>query len=177
MQTAFDFGFPAAPEMDLRGFTFWRPWVEAIVRPVPRGATAPHPKRVDNRPLRCPLSSRVGRHIALHAGQKVHREGLDWVNATFGYGWTEADLSPPGAILGVARVVGVADPSAPWHFGAEYNGHPNVGWLLDDVVAFESPVFGLGGAPIPGALGCWRLPEDVRLAVLAAHAAATRGRL
>ena len=82
----------------------------------------------------------------------------------------------PGAILGVARVVGLADPSAPWHFGAEYAGKPNVGWLLDDVVAFDAPVLGPGGAPITGALGCWRLPEDVRLAVLAAHAAATRGR-
>jgi len=173
-QGAFPFAADPGPErLDLRGVTFWRPWAEAIVRPVPAGASAPHPKRVDNRPPRSALGSRVGRHIALHAGLKVHREGIAWLNDVFGYGWSESDLAPPGAILGVARVVGVA-PSAdiPWHFGASYGGKANVGWLLDDVVAFERPVWGPGGSPVVGALGCWRLPAGVDEAVREAVAAA-----
>lgn len=147
-------------ELDVRGFTFWRSWAEAIVRP-PRGI-APYAKNVDNRPERSALASRVGKYIAIHTGRTIHREGLAWINDTFGYGWTEADLAPAGVILGVARVVGIApDTSSPWHFGATYNGKPNVGWLLDDVVPFDVPVTGAGGARIDGALGCWRLSADV----------------
>ena len=166
--------FAEAPsEIDVRGFTFWAPWADAIVRP-PRG-TAPYAKNVDNRPERSALASRVNRHIAIHTGKTIHREGLAWLNATFSYGWTEADLAPAGVILGVARVVGPAQNfSSPWHFGAMYNGKPNVGWLINDVVTFDTPVTGAGGARINGALGCWRLPDDVLAEVRARYAAEKR---
>lgn len=171
----------AAPPslLDVRGFTFWRPWVEAIAYPVPSGAYAPTPKRIDNRPPRSALASRVGRYIALHVGQTTHAEGLDWINATFGYGWADRDLAPLGSILGVARVVGRDPPGDPWHFGETYAGKPNEGWRLDDVVTFAEPLFGPGGAPIKGALGCWVLPDDVLAAVrervAAARAVETEG--
>lgn len=165
----------ALPALDVRGFTFWHPWAEAIVRPPPPGATAPGPKRIDNRPPRSALGARVGRHIALHTGQTLHREGLAWLRETFGYDWTAADMAPSGSILGVARVVGRVPPGYPWHFGASYQGKPNEGWWLDEVVTFAEPVRGPGGAPIPGALGCWKLSDDVRRAVLEAVGLASPG--
>lgn len=153
---------PSAESLDVRGFTFWRTWAEAVAWDVPAGATAPCRKDVDNRPPRSQLASRVGRHIAIHTGRTVDKRGLAWLNERFGYRWSEADLAPPGVILGVARVLGVAaDLSSPWHFGETYQGKPNVGWSLGDVVVFDPPVTGPGGAPINGALGCWRLDGDV----------------
>lgn len=163
-------------DIDVRGFTFYRPWAEAIMRPLPVGATAPYPKRVDNRPPRSALASRVGKYIAIHTGRTIHADGLAWINATFGYGWTAADLAPAGVILGVARVVGIApDPTVPWHFGATYNGKSNVGWLLDDVVTFATPVTGENGAMIDGSLGCWTLPDAVLTAVRERYRAALQG--
>lgn len=152
---------PARLPFDVRGFTFWRPWGEAIVRPVPPGATAPCPKRVDNRPPRSVLGSREGHHIAIHTGLTVHPRGLAWINETFGYGWSEGDLEPPGVILGVARVLGRCVQGVPWFFGPTWEGEPNEGWLLGDVIAFDPPVRGVGGAPIKGALGCWRMTAPV----------------
>ena len=81
------------------------------------------------------------------------KAGLAWINATFGYGWTAADASPSGLLLGVARVTGHiegANPD-PW-----YLGPPSFGWTLDDVVALRRPVpfvpkFGLGLWPVPDA--------------------------
>ncbi len=66
---------------------------------------------------------------------------------------------PTRAVVGVARVTGAiraGDPGAdhPYFFGPW-------GWLLTDVVAI---------APVPwekGALGVWRMPEALRLAVVA----------
>ena len=166
------FTSPAPALLDVRGFTFWRPWGEAIARSVPSCASAPGPKRIDNRPPRSPLGSRVGKYIALHIGQTTHAEGLAWINRTFGYGWTADNLAPPGCILGVARVVGRVPPGDPWHFGETYNGKPNEGWALDDVTAFADPLLGPGGAPIKGALGCWTLAPDVLDAVRERYAAA-----
>lgn len=167
------FASPSMPALlNVRGFTFWRPWGEAIVRPVPAHAAAPGPKRIDNRPPRSPLGSRVGRHVAIHVGQTTHAEGLAWINRVFGYGWTVSMLAPPGSIIGVARVVGRVPPGDPWHFGETYNGKPNEGWALDDVVAFAEPLLGPGGAPIKGALGCWTLPDDVLATARERYAAA-----
>lgn len=159
---------PATDDIDVRGFTFWRPWGECIVRSVPAGASAPHRKRIDNRPPRSALASRVGRYIAVHVGRTTHADGLAWINATFGYGWTVDNLAPPGSIIGTARVVGREAPGDPWHFGATYQGKANEGWALDDVTAFAEPILGAGGAMIDGALGCWALPDDVRERVVGA---------
>lgn len=140
---------------DIRGMTFWRGWCEAIVRPVPEGATAPGPKRVDNRP-RAP-GARLGRWIAIHAGQAIDTEGLAWMRDAFGYAWTAADCTRPGFIIGAARVVGFVDHGErPWYFGPTWKGRANYGWLLDDVCAFEDdPV------ECKGARGLWVLAPNV----------------
>jgi len=148
-------GLPAEP-FDARGLTFWRPWAEAIFRPVPPGATAPHPKDVDNRPR--PPGFMRGKRIAVHTAQRIHHEGLDWLRRTFGYPWTVADLAHPGVILGTVRVAGtVTEGARAWFFGPEWNGKENVGWLLDDVRPFATPI------PFTPsfARGFWRLPPDV----------------
>lgn len=147
---------PSSDEpLNIVGFTFWRPWGDAIVRAVPPGATAPHPKRIDNRPNR-PPANRIGRHIAIHTGQTTSQWGLDWLRDVYGYTWTNDDCSPSGRIIGVARVVGVIEHGdVPWYFGPVFERKKNYGWILDDVRAIE-PVTG-----IKGKLGCWALDADV----------------
>lgn len=146
--------FPS-DDFDIRGLTFWRGWCEAIVRPVPPGATAPGPKRIDNRP-RAP-GARVGHWLAIHAGQTIDTEGLAWMRDTYGYTWTAADCVRPGFIVGVARVVGFVDHGErPWYFGPTWQGRRNFGWLLDRVQSFEADPIACKGA-----LGLWVLPPDV----------------
>lgn len=148
----------AAPPsgFDLRAMSFARPWGEAIVRPVPPGATAPHAKRIDNR--RRQPGERVGKWIAVRTTQTVDAWGLTWLRDTYGYSWTSNDLAPAGVILGAARVTGcVTSGVHPWYFGPTWVGEPNVGWVLGDVVTLATPVpfvpkFGLGLAPLPPAV-------------------------
>jgi len=143
----------ASADFDVRAMSFREPWASAILRPVPVGATAPGPKRIDNR-SRAP-GERMGKWIAIRTTDTFDHEGLDWINRTYGYGWTRADKAPAGVILGVARVVGmVTEGSHPWFFGRIHRDKLNVGWMLGDVVAFEAPVpfvprFGLGLQPLP----------------------------
>lgn len=149
------FASSADEPINIVGFTFWRPWGDAIIRPVPAGAIAPHSKRIDNRP-NPPPANRIGRHIAIHTSQTTSQWGLDWLRDVYGYKWTADDCSPPGCIIGVARVVGVIDRGdVPWYFGPTFEGKKNYGWILDDVRAIE-PVTG-----IKGKLGCWSLANGV----------------
>lgn len=127
------------------GMAFHRPWGEAIVRPVPQGATAPGPKRIDNRgrPLvwYIDAGSMHGAWVAVYAAAKVDRAGLEWMARTYGYAWTEADLAPKATLLGAVQFDGfVAGGDHPWYFGAEHNGRRNYGWRIARVVAFPEPV-------------------------------------
>ncbi len=154
---------PLDCDKDLRVMTFRRPWAEAIVRPPPSGATAPHAKRVDNRP-RPPPTAQIGRRVALHVGRGIDHRGLRWLNETFGYGWREEHLAEPGRIPGVVRLVGVLSPDEadPWYFGRKFNGKPNYGWRLGALRVLPGEHdYG------DGQLGLWRLKPDVHDRLLA----------
>lgn len=161
------------PDFRVRGFTFHRPWGEAAMRPVPKGARAPSPKNIDNRPNAPNVAARDN-WIAIHTGQKVDAEGLKRLREDYDYPWTRDDLSPAGMILGVVKVEGyvfgdkvyrlqdgavreapVEGGPNPWYFGPEYKGKPNWGWLFGDVTVFPKAVW----CPT-GMMGLWHLPED-----------------
>lgn len=163
--------------------TFLRPWAEAIVRPVPEGATAPSPKRIENRSHPPPFVL-CDRWVALHTGKGTDAQGLAWLRETFCYPWTMADAAPAGQILGLMRISGwveatsprgfvwehsfLAHPLAvceapPWWLGPVRDGKPNYGWIIADVIAFEQD-------PVPvarGQLGIWRLGADALAGVQA----------
>lgn len=154
--------------------TFLRPWAEAIVRPVPEGATAPCAKRIENRSWTPPFSL-WSRWVALHTGKGTDAQGLAWMRETYRYPWTMADAAPAGQIIGLMRVSGwiertlagvwkrpflgtqteLTEPP-PWWFGPVRDGKPNYGWVIEDVLAFEQD-------PVPvarGMLGIWRLDAE-----------------
>lgn len=159
-------------ERTMRALTIIQPWAHLIVR----GA-----KRVENRTWEPTVRGLApGDYLAIHAGKSVDlgcwegayktmpddeapalRELVESVVYTVPekrgreYAGT---LVPYGAVVGVARFVGVEDERprdeeegywcGPW------------GWRLDDVRAIE-PV------PCGGAQGLWWLPPDVYAAVRA----------
>lgn len=168
-------GDSSLTELKVRGLAFWRPWGEAIVRPVPAGATAPSPKRIDNRgrPMPYSLNGLVFPHtwLAIYAAKAIDRAGIAWVNRNYGYGWTADDLEQPGTVLGVAQAVGyLSDGDAPWYFGPFVGGRRNYGWMLDNVIALPKPV----PAKPAFARGLFLLPEPAQSAVVEAIRAHTR---
>lgn len=153
----------------MKALTLWRPWAAAICR---------YGKRVENRTW-TPPASVVGRDVAIHAGKREDRGGLDFINRTLANRGvsTRADFGPEG-IVAVVRVAGWlrhrGHPSrdefemiaqqhginlaevvrSPWWFGP-------VGWVLADVRVLATAV------PCRGAQGLWTVPDDVAAAVSA----------
>jgi hypothetical protein len=158
-------------DVDLvRGFSFHGPWGDAIVREPPPCSWVHGPKDVDNR-NKPPPKQRIGRFFAVHTSQKVSRAGLDRLRHTHGYDWTEADLSPAGLILGVARIVGITRKAEGWCFGETWEGEPNYGWMLDTVLTFAEPIAGVSGM-----MGLWRPKEEHRLLIIDRMRTALAGR-
>lgn len=154
--------------VDLRCQTFHRPWSEAIIRPRPALARVSTPKNVENRP-KPPARGQVGRFMGVYTGKKIDLVGLRMLTTGLGYDWGVDDLSPPGFILGLVRVMGVipakTSPAVePWYFGAtDRYGNPNVGWRLGEVVRFAEPV----PCKPRCAQGWWRVPPEALDAVRA----------
>ncbi len=145
-----------APTDELWSIPFARPWGEAIVRPVPPGARASAPKRLDNRSRRPGVL--LGRYIAIRATLTLDTWGLEWIRERMLYPWAPEDLNEGGQILGVARLEGCVEHSDdPWFFGPRWCGKLNYGWLLADVVPID---------PLPYkprcARGAERLGPDMR---------------
>lgn len=161
-ELAFD---PATPidfdDVDLvRGFSFHGPWGDAIMRPPPPCSWVHGPKDVDNR-SKPPPKQRIGRFFAAHTSQKVSRSGLERLRHTHGYDWTEADLSPAGLILGVARIIGVTRKAEGWCFGETWDGKPNFGWMIDTILPFAEPIQGVSGM-----MGLWRPAPEIRSIII-----------
>ncbi len=145
----------ASKQPVLRALTLWRPWLHAILH----GG-----KRIENRPW-APWKSVIGQIIALHAGQRYDEDGARWMHSEGLYDPPEDRWCPRGCIVGLARVTGyikdsplAPDPRVedPWFIGP-------YGWLLDDVVAFRTPV------PCSGAQGLWIVEGDLLVAVRRAY--------
>lgn len=117
---------------DLRALTVWQPHAWAI--------TAGH-KDVENRPWPFPFDA--GTTIAIHAGLKVDRDGLDLPIDV-------PDDLPAGVILGLVDVVGcVRNSPSPWARRGQFH------WLLANARRLDEPV------PTRGQMQLFRLPSDV----------------
>ena len=148
------------PEM--RALSIQQPWICAILY---------EDKRVENRTW-APPARVIGQAIALHASK-----GPDWDAPD--YAWHAAGLMPYrpgakrsawtgslalGAIVGTARIAGyhprfhLCNPAGPETVCSRWSAWGECHWLLEDVKVFREPV------PCRGALGLWRLPEDVEKA-------------
>jgi hypothetical protein len=133
----------------MRALSIRQPWTDAIVLGT---------KRVENRGWPAPAWI-LGRVIALHASKVADRgaqppPGEEWPSGL-------TDSSRLGAVLAVARVrdchftTGGLCGCSPWAVPGQFH------WTLADVRLLPDPV------PCKGALGLWRLPEDVEAAVRA----------
>jgi hypothetical protein len=125
-----------------RALTLWQPWAHAIANAA---------KRIENR-KRKPPADLIGSRIAIHAGKTLRLWDVAWINEQFGYDFRENEI-PLMAVVATARLDGyVTASSDPWFFGP-------FGWRLSEVIALPEPV------PCKGALGLWKMPRDIALAV------------
>lgn len=152
---------------EMRALTVWQPWATAIIW----GG-----KDIENRPRMTRYRGRLWIHAGMH-----HPDWADYLEVrglsgtVFGWidtrrasaaelkkaqRWTE-HTGALGVILGSVDVVGCHDdetavqrePCSPW---ARYGQHH---WMVANPRPLRQPV------PCRGALGLWRLPDDVEEAV------------
>lgn len=146
--------------MTLRALSVKQPWALAICRG----------KDTENRTWETQFRGPV----AIHASKvfdNVSDDTLDWIAEQTGLSFEEAhDQDHRGAVVAVAEIVGC-------HLNCGYEGHVFPGmtpvmcsqwavegqwhWEIDNIQVLREPV------PARGALGLWRLPEDVDEAVRA----------
>ncbi len=132
----------------MRALTLKRPWTDAILA---------GEKDFENRSWPLPTGL-FDRDVALHAGKSYDREGAEWM-------WTEGIYVPPGNQKSPRGIVAVVSfdfqvrpdgpndiANSPWFCGP-------YGWHIQVKHVFEKPI------PCKGALGFWRLPEDLRALV------------
>lgn len=142
----------------MHALTLIQPWGGLIATGV---------KLVENRTWHPPSSMRNGTRFAIHAGSKLDRETIEDLLED---GFDEHALwRVKGAVLAVATlafvvVEGAVNPDfkidrLPPSQRQWFNGP--IGFVLSDVVALDAPV------PCKGALGFWRLPDDVEANVRA----------
>jgi len=135
----------------MRALSIMQPWCSAI---------AFGGKRVENRTWRAPPWA-IGTMIAIHASRKPDIAA----RPPSGESWPEHRMHL-GALIAVAALSGChLSPDfggtcgatrplcSPWAVRDQYH------WLLENVRPLAEPV------PCRGALGLWRLPEDVEQAV------------
>lgn len=141
----------------VRGLTIRQPWAWAILHAG---------KHVENRSWR-PPSWLVGKRIALHAAKglsrieyEAARDGIDWANPTVLVP-SFHDLAR-GAIVGTAVLARVIDHDDEYKSCRWYTGE--VGMALADRRALREPI------PWKGALGFWRLPDELAERVEQSHA-------
>ena len=128
----------------MRALTIRRPWTDAILS---------GNKDWENRSWPIP-DKFLGQVIALHAGKKYENKSAEMMER--GYQPPKKEDSPTG-IIGLImfdRFVSVTWPTdTPWLFGP-------FGWHIRGVAPLETPI------PCKGALGFWRVPEDVEAKIL-----------
>lgn len=150
----------------MRALSIQQPWANAITYGT---------KRVENRTWTAPRWI-AGRTIAIHAGKKPDISA----KPPAGEAWPMDHKMHLGAVIAVAEVSGchhseecmlpasavlpgVRAGCSPWAVRGQFH------WDLADVRPLPEPV------PCKGALGLWRLPEDVEKAVRAQAEAGDAG--
>lgn len=142
----------------MRALTLWQPMAWAI---------SDGTKRIENRPWE-PWGVVVGKRIAIHAGMRYHREHAEQIELRFGVKVPAKGELPQGAIVATAIVCGFVsdndeDRATVHHLSPWYSGP--VGWLLADVRKVDPPI------PCKGALGLWRIPDEIERELLSREAA------
>jgi len=131
----------------MKALTLWQPWAHIVAVGI---------KKVENRRWRPPRHA-IGQRLAIHAGKVYDKEGADTIFRLSGFDIPE-DSCAKGAIIGTAKLVAhldstlgldsiVGEGQEKWFFGP-------IGWCLDDIKRCR-PI------PCAGALGLWRVPEDI----------------
>ena len=156
----------------MNALTLHRPWAWGILHLDSRRA-----KRIENRTW-APPKALLGEQIAIHAGAKFDIRAAEYI-AHVGGTWPPLDEAQhPLGIVGVARIVGYCEPTAPgarprvhgpdqdaarrvlassarWYMGS-------FGWLLDEAMALPEALL------CPGARQLWIVPPDIEQRVEAA---------
>jgi hypothetical protein len=139
---------------EMRALSIMQPWVNAITH---------GDKRVENRSWRAPEWV-IGKRIALHASKGFDRDAgfPDGKDAM----WQPPQHLPLGAVVASAAIIGChpmhheCDPAGAWApVCSPWAVWGQCHWLLGDVHALPDPI------PCRGALGLWKLPEDVERAM------------
>lgn len=141
----------------MRALTLINPWAALIASGV---------KLIENRTWRAPADV-IGQRIAIHAGKKIDQDAIDGVlgsedehlNEYGGSRILETSLwRVTGAILCTAMLVGVIDenddPDLEAGDGQEWWFTGPYGFVLRDV-RLVAPI------ACKGALGFWRVPDDI----------------
>jgi hypothetical protein len=151
----------------VRALTLRQPWAWMVVH----GG-----KRIENRRWqpweklgggkRRPWRGEFLIHAGLTCTEEEYRHALDFAFGVPGRDWAiggselgeryipALDELPVGAYVGRARLTGVL-PKPTQELGWEHDWRipGQLGWVVEDVVAFEQPVYA------PGARGLWTVPE------------------
>jgi len=147
------FGYAAG----MKALTLTQPWASLIALGY---------KRVETRSWRTHRA--VGKELAIHAAKGFPVGAREFAEAERSLGRLPGRL-PLSAMVAVVRLVDCrrVEDVAPTvtglerHLGDYTYGCGRWAWLLGGVIALREPVF------CRGALGLWRLPEDVESAVRA----------
>lgn len=149
---------------EIRGLSLTRPWPMAFIR-----GPVQLQKRVENRDWK-PPAALVGCHVALHSAKSWDESAREFIADVLGIEIPGRKDFPHSQIIAVCRLSGfVADLTAraslrdptPDTLSAEQQGwyFGPYGWTLEDLVELPEPV------PCKGALGLWRLPDNVLVEV------------
>ena len=139
----------------INALTLIRPWDQSILV---------GPKRIENRKW-APPTRFLGQQIALHAGEKWDENAVRFMAKHGFVPPCSRDESPRQAIVGLVTIAHVwekgtmhfsedgHDYASPWAFGPYC-------WFLSSITPLRTPV------PCKGALGLWRVPDDLAKMVL-----------
>lgn len=133
----------------VRGLSILQPWVWAICHAG---------KDVENRTW-WPPRWLVGKRIALHASKGFDADALDYFIEQMGLATVLPGHKPTdfqrGAIIGSALLVRATDD----HSSEWFSGPPCVAFVLSDVRVCRERI------PWRGALGFWKMPDELRAQV------------
>lgn len=139
----------------MRALSIQQPWANAIVYGT---------KRVENRTWDAPRWV-IGQIVAIHTSKKPDVSA----RPPAGESWPMDHRMHLGAVIAIAKVAGCHhatscprhEEGAPWPLCTAWSARGQFHWELADVRPLAEPV------PCKGALGLWRLPDDVEKAVRA----------
>ena len=134
----------------LRALSVRQPWAIAIC----------HGKDVENRPRPTSHRGLVAIHAAKAPDDTIDMATITWIGRTIGLSVDQMlDQDHRGAVVAVAEIVGCHLHSVPGGTCSPWAADGRWHWQLANVHPLPRPI------PARGALGLWRLPDDIDAAV------------